>query len=552
MEFPPIPPATEGVEEGEPPHFPSPDDIRENLRRQPKPMVATTYNLAEAEFWRHWHVPAGSVVVFPGGYIEESSTAECAVVVKEKEATENGIWLTVKCLGCSVKEFQKTFIDHFKRGKTKIHLCYGEATKCPFILDECLHLDRFTWHPPGEFAEKWLSAASKKAVAEGVKAALAELEAESRQAPPAGPDTRLEERLQKLKERSGRKVTFAGDGTARPPALRGDGTRATCPGGTGPVVANSTPAPLKLKDLSQVKTEDMDLISVSEESQEKSKKKKKKKRIKTVEDRLEKAVAERRKREEKRDSKEKKRKSRSRSRGRSRRKRKRRKSDSSTRSSRSRSRSDSKSSDSLVPPLKKRAKKSPGSVFKMLEDQAVEQLAQDGVLEEEYMDGSGDGKRPKIFTYFQLALKPGLDTKSRDCREISLLSRCLDLLREGRLAHLADTLAARLLAVETATRQGWATAKHLEIYGPDEEGPVPAHILLSAQKHQRQVEKAGGKGSWSRGYGGGWSSWQTEASPKGKGKDVKGKGKKGKGKGKGKGVMENKHEAEAKPKAGDA
>jgi len=191
-------------------------------------------------------------------------------------------------------------------------------------------------------------------------------------------------------------------------------------------------------------------------------------------------------------------------------------------------------------------------VFKMLEDQAVEQLAQDGVLEEEYMDGSGDGKRPKIFTYFQLALKPGLDTKSRDCREISLLSRCLDLLREGRLAHLADTLAARLLAVETATRQGWATAKHLEIYGPDEEGPVPAHILLSAQKHQRQVEKAGGKGSWSRGYGGGWSSWQTEASPKGKGKDVKGKGKKGKGKGKGKGVMENKHEAEAKPKAGDA
>ena len=90
----------------------------------------------------------------------------------------------------------------------------------------------------------------------------------------------------------------------------------------------------------------------------------------------------------------------------------------------------------------------------MLESQAVEQLSQDGILEEDFMEESKDGRRVKMFTYFQLALKPGLDPKSRDCREISLLARCLDLLREGRLAHLADTLAARLLAVETATKQG--------------------------------------------------------------------------------------------------
>jgi hypothetical protein len=36
-----------------------------------------------------------------------------------------------------------------------------------------------------------------------------------------------------------------------------------------------------------------------------------------------------------------------------------------------------------------------------------------------------------------------------------LLCRALDLLREGKLDGLGDMLAARLMAVETATWQGW-------------------------------------------------------------------------------------------------
>ena len=135
-------------------------------------------------------------------------------------------------------------------------------------------------------------------------------------------------------------------------------------------------------------------------------------------------------------------------------------------------------------------------------------------------------------------------------REISLVARCLDLLREGRLAHLADTLAARLLAVETASKQGWGTAKYLEIYGADEEGPVPAHILLSAQRHQKQVERAGGKGSWPKASQWSWNEWGPDNRQKGKGKDGKGKGKKGKGKGKSKGGAEAKGENE-KPKTGE-
>lgn len=199
--------------------------------------------------------------------------------------------------------------------------------------------------------------------------------------------------------------------------------------------------------------------------------------------------------------------------------------------------------------MKKKAQKSPGSVFKLLEDQAIEQLAQEGILEEDFMT---DSRRPKMFTYFQLALRPRLDVKSRDCREISLLAKCLDMLREGRLANLADVLAARLLAVETATRQGWATAKHLEVFGADEEGSVPPHLLLAAQKHQRQVEKAGGKGSWPKGGSWGWAESSSEPRPKGKGKDGKGKGKKGKGKNKAKGAPEHKAEGDARAAGGES
>ena len=142
------------------------------------------------------------------------------------------------------------------------------------------------------------------------------------------------------------------------------------------------------------------------------------------------------------------------------------------------------------------------------------------------------GGRPKLFTYFQLGLRPALDPKSRDCKELALLSRALDTLREGKLDVLADILAARLIAVDTATRQGWSTARHPEVYDPEEGGTAPAHILLAAQKHGKQIERAGGKGSWSRNQSWG-SEWAPDARPKGKGKDAKGKTKKGKGKRKG-------------------
>lgn len=193
--------------------------------------------------------------------------------------------------------------------------------------------------------------------------------------------------------------------------------------------------------------------------------------------------------------------------------------------------SSTSSSRSLMAPLKRRSERSPGSVFQMLEDQAFAHLAQDGVLDE-----GGDvneRQKPRLFTYFQLCLKPHLDMRGRDGKEMAMLARGLDLLKSGRLAELADLLAGRMIAVDTSTRQGWGTARHLEVFSVDDGATAPPHILLAAQRHSQQVERAGGKGSW-RGLGS-WSNsdWSGgSGAPKGKGKDAKGKTKKGKGKGK--------------------
>ena len=132
-----------------------------------------------------------------------------------------------------------------------------------------------------------------------------------------------------------------------------------------------------------------------------------------------------------------------------------------------------------------------------------------------------------MLTFFQLVLRPALDPRSRDCKELNLLARSLDLLRDGRLAELADVLASRLIAVDTAGRQGWHVARHLKVYGEEEENSTPPHVLLAAQKHARQVDKAGGKGSWSAAQQWSPAPW-TDNRPKGKGKDGKGKTKKGK------------------------
>lgn len=146
----------------------------------------------------------------------------------------------------------------------------------------------------------------------------------------------------------------------------------------------------------------------------------------------------------------------------------------------------------------------------------------------------------KVISYFQIMVRPHLASRPRDEKELHSLAVALDTLRSGNLEKIADLLAARYMAVETAAFDGnWDTARWLEVAKLEEKGSASTEILLAARRHQRTVEHASGRGSYGRsdsGWGAGqyqgggqWDDWSAAGRGKGKkGKNGKGKGKKGK------------------------
>ena len=200
--------------------------------------------------------------------------------------------------------------------------------------------------------------------------------------------------------------------------------------------------------------------------------------------------------------------------------------------------SSSKSSDDeLEAPLKKKSKKNPGSVLELLVSHAREQLDQSASVGVGKDEGHYLTSGIKVMTYFQVLLKPRLGGSAALQREMHHLATAIDLLRQGRLGLLGDTLAARFLCLHQSILDGnWSAAKHLEIFPMEESSATSAGLLLRTRKHARLAAKAqgqdGGPGYWNP-YG---------RNPKGKGKqewqggdfrEQKGKGKKG-GKGRGK------------------
>ena len=511
---------------------PTIDDIQESLARQPKPNKVTDYNVEEAVFWRTRHLPAGSAIEFqdPEAPAEERPPL-VALLVLGTVSRDTGVWVDVKVLGSESSAEKKKAEKYFKDGRHRVHICYPNAEGgCPLDEEAGLHLRKFRWYPPGELEADWLNATAKKNIAKGKEMELEEL-GKKRKAPrsptggagrgaPLG-ETPVEKRLSALR---GRRVSFA-EPVASPGTARAGSPREPRAGAGGRPAASASLALVPSKKVKEeVQTVD------SETEQEETKKTRKKKS--SLGDTLAKAAQLRSAVEERSEKKKKKRRSRSRSR--SRRRRHRKKEDSSDSDSEKSSKGRSSSGDeSLMAPLRKRSQRSPGSVYKMLEELAVERLSVDGVVEEGYEALGLRGQRPKILTYFQLVLKPQMDSKGRDCKELAMLARSLDLLRDGRLAELADVMAARLMAIHTATKQGWQTARHLEVFAEEDDSAAPPHVLLSAQRHARQVEKAGGKGSWPSRSPWQGGEWSYDNRPKGKGKEPKGKGKKGKGKGKG-------------------
>lgn len=115
----------------------------------------------------------------------------------------------------------------------------------------------------------------------------------------------------------------------------------------------------------------------------------------------------------------------------------------------------------------------------------------------------------------------------------------LDLLRQGEVAKVGDTLAARRFIAlhQSMLDASWNTARHLEWFPMEDASAAEPAAILATRKHAREVSKAQGilpLGGWGvssgKGRGGnGRSDWSSfEPNPdKGKGK---GKAKKGKGK----------------------
>jgi hypothetical protein len=501
--------------------------LRRDLERS-RPTVPQDFDLEEVYFWNHRHVPPGSVLeVISGGPEETAPSAAVALLVTSSESAEEGVWVGVTVLGAESEEVKKSLQAYFKGGRRMVHLCRIDAGgSCPVGEEEGMHLRRFRWHPPGDFRAAWLSSYALKKVRDGPKLAMEtqkqageENKGGKKKATTSGP-SETERRLSSLRAR-GPRVSFGEE----PGSHTTSGAPAGDPGGRRVGIlrrpAGSERAVVPTRALEdKVKVETVDLTTRSSRSPSRTR------RGRRMESGLVEAAATYQQKQEKKDGRR--RRDRSRSRRKKKRDRRKRRSSSSSRSSRSRS---SSGSSSLLPPLRRKSERQPGLVFRLLEQQAYDYLAQDGVLEDR--DASVDtSRRPKLFTYYQLGLKPGLDARGRDAKELGLLCRALDMLKEGRLDSLSDLLAARLMAVETSTRQGWATARHLELYDGEDEGTAPAHVLLAAQKHGKQVERAGGKGSWQRSPT--WpAAWYGEGPTKGKGKEQKGKGKKGKGKGKG-------------------
>ena len=315
-------------------------------------------------------------------------------------------------------------------------------------------MKKIWWYPPGDF--DWLSRAAKQAVREGLQKALALPDADQ----PAGlgipgrvdpARSEIEGRLDAIKRRSAlTRTTFNTNVGVIPPGLT-----SVPPHRAGPLALGAGTLPVPPSSQKVVKKEPIHVESSGDEALGAKAKVKKPKKLGIA---LAEAVIARQGKTQAASSSQlgqqdppvKKKKK----------KKKEKKSKKRASSSSEDSGEEESSEDSVMPPLKKKAKESPGSVFKMPEAQAVEALAQDGVLEEEYQVGTGAGQRPKMHTYFQLALKPLLDQKSRDCREFAVVARALDLLREGRLEELADLLAGRMIALDTAAKQGWQTARH--------------------------------------------------------------------------------------------
>lgn len=191
----------------------------------------------------------------------------------------------------------------------------------------------------------------------------------------------------------------------------------------------------------------------------------------------------------------------------------------------------------LEAPIKKRSRDRPGSVLSMLTEHVRDQMDQASLADMPGESHSVTGG-VKISSYFALHVKPTFPQHLRELREMHSLAATLDLLRQGDIARVGDSLAARFMALrQSMLDSGWGTARFMELHSMDEAAAAAPSLVLASRKHSRLVDKVHGKGgawgTWNKGKGrNGWKGYGDHDVKGGKGKDgKKGKGKGGKGQG---------------------
>ena len=513
------PPPWDGVDD----ELPSPDGLDElaDGRKPDYPTEFASFKTTNPGFWDMGAPPIGSVMTITLES-EDRDKAPClvALLVISTTEREDGHWVQVKLLGCDQVWARAQVVSDFSRQKKHVHLCRAPLESgCLGVKG--VHLETFGLWPPGKFKASY---ADPKKMAEMAKF-LADLGVKEKGGPEGGEVGTTPERLAALRKRLfearpegaglSKSVSFAPQEAPKGILRRkAPGEALVLKQERGPMVVSSDSEPEPRKEKKMRPSKEASVSQALYAAVERRQNEGKRSRESPSPDSC----------QEKKSKKSKKKK-----------KKKKKKKGSSSGSSSDTTESDS-SSDGLKPPLQKKAERRPGSVLKMLMDHVRLSLS-DLSLGDADQEGAGSAvsTAARVQSYFQILVRPQLSNRPRDEKELYSLSLALDYLRQGQVTRVADLLAGRYMAVETAALEGsWETARWLEVARLEDRGATPAQVLLAARKHQKTIDRASGRGSYQYGT---WPSgsydaghWQDAPGGLGKGRGKKGKGQKGKGK----------------------
>ncbi len=433
---------------------PCEEEEEENPFQEALPLEPTDFSVTDIYFWQLGELPLGCVITFVCPEKEDGAREPCmiAVLVQSQGLDAHGHTLGVRFLGGMSPMAREWGIKRFSKEKKMIHLCREPGGDFCQVANRAIHVTDFCYWPPGRFNAEY---AGKKFMKE-MKEFLAQLNSGGGIPPggevpemPDGPEV-PEDKLAALRKKllvaktkasplGGRRVSFSDSVQVQPrPGILKRGRLASpLKQEALEVLSSGSQHPVKRKKAPKQRESTIGgalLAAVERRNSSGSNNVGSSNRLLILDDAGDPGGG-------KKKSKKKKK------------KRKKKKKDSDGSSSGS-STSESSSSP-LKPPLQKKAEKKPGSVLKLLMDHVRVALSDMSLLD-------GEGDRPvgavtslaRVQSYFQILVRPHLQSRPRDEKELYSLAVAIDTLRGRDIQRLADMLAGRYLAVETAALEG--------------------------------------------------------------------------------------------------